>query len=486
MWSDWKVYERGGAIFAALEPHMEGFFGAPKKGKELYYVRRGLVGLEGEHLYWCYGKPEYKNDAIKWLARWIKQGVRGSFTRVAKARYAACMKFLLPLLDKPLPRDKKALVKYIDAVNKYLLLHTRTTALSVDAFDDYFDEMASQVFRNAGYGRICDDKERWSQLFRPAYRSVVMNYQGAVIDCALRAKQAGIKECMGNIHEIWKKYFWLTMGWSGTAPIDESGIIKQVRKYMKKSDKALRKQQRVLLAYDKNIAREREKTRSQFHISRVFILPYWRLIDAFACLHDERKEIQMRTLCAMDQARWVLARQYKIPIRNIQLLKIAELRALIKSGEFPHDYARDRKVGYARYFENGRTTREKAGKAALFILREELAIPTGARGKIRGVIASRGFARGRAVVTDSPREAAKLVKKGDILIASMTTPDFVPAMKKAGAIVTNEGGLTCHAAIVARELKKPCIIGTLYATRLLSTGDFVEVDAEKGIVRKIH
>jgi len=67
----------------------------------------------------------------------------------------------------------------------------------------------------------------------------------------------------------------------------------------------------------------------------------------------------------------------------------------------------------------------------------------------------------------------------------MTTPDFVPAMKLAAAFVTDEGGIGCHAAILARELKVPCVIGTRFATQVFKDGDMVEVDAEKGIVKKI-
>ena len=65
----------------------------------------------------------------------------------------------------------------------------------------------------------------------------------------------------------------------------------------------------------------------------------------------------------------------------------------------------------------------------------------------------------------------------------MTTPDFVPAMKKASAFITDEGGITCHAVIIAREMKKPCIIGTKIATQILKDGDLVEVDADNGVVR---
>ena len=72
---------------------------------------------------------------------------------------------------------------------------------------------------------------------------------------------------------------------------------------------------------------------------------------------------------------------------------------------------------------------------------------------------------------------------GDILVTGMTRPEFVPLMKRSAAIITDEGGITCHAAIISRELGIPCIIGTKVATQVLKDGDMVEVDADKGIVR---
>ena len=79
-------------------------------------------------------------------------------------------------------------------------------------------------------------------------------------------------------------------------------------------------------------------------------------------------------------------------------------------------------------------------------------------------------------------EVAKF-QEGQILVACMTQPEFVPAMKKAIAIITDEGGLTCHAAIISRELKKPCIISTKKATRVLKDGMKVEVNATEGYVK---
>tara|TARA_Y100000310_G_scaffold333552_1_gene411330 strand:- start:537 stop:1577 length:1041 start_codon:yes stop_codon:yes gene_type:complete len=105
-------------------------------------------------------------------------------------------------------------------------------------------------------------------------------------------------------------------------------------------------------------------------------------------------------------------------------------------------------------------------------------------GEIRGQTAFPGKAKGMTRIVLDPHRAGEF-NEGDILIANMTRPDYIPLMEKAGAIVTDAGGVLCHAAIVAREMKKPCVIGTEVATEILKDGDLVEVDGEKGIVRKI-
>lgn len=103
---------------------------------------------------------------------------------------------------------------------------------------------------------------------------------------------------------------------------------------------------------------------------------------------------------------------------------------------------------------------------------------------IKGVVANKGMARGKVMVVLVP-ERAKLFKKGNILVAPETTPDYVFLMKKAAAIITDTGGITSHAAIVSRELGKPCIIGTKIATQVLKDGNLVEVDANKGVIKVI-
>lgn len=77
------------------------------------------------------------------------------------------------------------------------------------------------------------------------------------------------------------------------------------------------------------------------------------------------------------------------------------------------------------------------------------------------------------------------VEPGDFLVSTMTTPDFILPMKRAAGFITDEGGVTCHAAIIGREMNKPSIIGTRIATKVLKDGQKIEVDVENGIVRVI-
>ncbi len=103
---------------------------------------------------------------------------------------------------------------------------------------------------------------------------------------------------------------------------------------------------------------------------------------------------------------------------------------------------------------------------------------------IQGTCACSGSARGVVRVVNLPEEMGKM-NEGDIMLAHTTFPSLVPAMKKAAAIVTEDGGITCHAAIVARELQTPCIVGCKNVLSVLKDGDIVEVNADAGTVKKV-
>ncbi len=117
------------------------------------------------------------------------------------------------------------------------------------------------------------------------------------------------------------------------------------------------------------------------------------------------------------------------------------------------------------------------------LMMEKMIPRTGSDTKeLMGQIGNRGKYTGPARIVMNTYDFDK-VQPGDVLVTTMTTPDFIVLMQKSGAIVTDIGGLLCHAAIVSRELQKPCVIGTKFATHLFKDGDTVEVDADNGVVR---
>ena len=104
--------------------------------------------------------------------------------------------------------------------------------------------------------------------------------------------------------------------------------------------------------------------------------------------------------------------------------------------------------------------------------------------ELRGICGYPGKVKGIARIVPDPFKVKKF-NRGDILITGMTRPEFIPLIEKASAIVTESGGILSHAAITARELKKPCVVGTKIATKILKNGDMVEVDADMGIIKVI-
>jgi pyruvate,water dikinase len=102
---------------------------------------------------------------------------------------------------------------------------------------------------------------------------------------------------------------------------------------------------------------------------------------------------------------------------------------------------------------------------------------------IKGISASNGVAEGEVAVIISIEDMKKF-KAGDIIVAPSTSPAYVPIMANAKAIVTDEGGILSHAAIISRELKIPCVVGTKIATKILKDGNKVKVDGNTGIVVK--
>lgn len=173
-----------------------------------------------------------------------------------------------------------------------------------------------------------------------------------------------------------------------------------------------------------------------------------------------------------NKAKKILPKEYQ---EHIKFLFIEE----VFQNKMPSlDLIQKRKNGYI-FFDNNL---ELVDNIPLWLERKNIVIKSQQDGKIiKGSVAYSGKITGK-VCQIYTKEDFKKFEKGDILVTTMTTPKFTPILKLAGAIVTDEGGITCHAAIIARELKIPCIIGCKNATEILKNDMIVEVNANEGVI----
>ncbi|MBI2573350.1 phosphoenolpyruvate synthase [Candidatus Woesearchaeota archaeon] len=179
-----------------------------------------------------------------------------------------------------------------------------------------------------------------------------------------------------------------------------------------------------------------------------------------------------------------IRRKIEINLQGLQKISDANIAELARLGQrIENHYKHPQDIEWA--VENGKVYIVQA-RAVTTFKKDEGTTKSGkaqAPALLNGEIASKGTYSGTARVIFSPKELNKVLK-GDILVTTMTTPDMVPAMERAGAIVTDEGGMTCHAAIVSREMGTPCLVGTEKATKVIKDGQLITVDAFNGFIYK--
>ncbi|MFA5931452.1 MAG: PEP-utilizing enzyme [archaeon] len=170
---------------------------------------------------------------------------------------------------------------------------------------------------------------------------------------------------------------------------------------------------------------------------------------------------------------------------NLFYLTHLEIAKLLTDGKSaPSNLIEERKKGYFMFASKKSTI---VGEGELLAnLKKCMNIHSNeeVKDEIKGKSAFPGLVTGIVCIINSKADFAKVNSKNQIIVAFSTTPDQVPIIKKAAAIVTDEGGILSHASVISRELKIPCIIGTKNATKILKDGDLIEVDANKGIIKK--
>lgn len=283
-----------------------------------------------------------------------------------------------------------------------------------------------------------------------------------------------------------EKYCWLPYGITGPAWGEEYffGAMKELLK------KDINKIEEELDNLEKSLAevkKQQEAIRSRLKLNESHQVLIKLAQDAID-MKSFTKEALFFGYYAAEKLFLEIAERLKIDLRLLRRLMPWEIGEVLKRGQVDRAELEKRYEHSILFVESGKTkvvTGEKAKKLATVMQLYKACQAIGDVNELKGNCARMGYAKGVVRIINKPIEMSK-INHGDILVSKMTDPEIMSAMKKAAAIVTDIGGITCHAAIVSRELSIPCVIGTKIATKVLKDGDVVEVDATHGIIRIIR
>ncbi len=281
-----------------------------------------------------------------------------------------------------------------------------------------------------------------------------------------------------SIKKNLKKYCWIRCSWGKAYNYNKQDIIKEIKQLQKLDLEDIEKKKREF--YFINIKKKRElfdKYKFNKEIKAIS-----KMTAFFSHWGDLRKENALKFIYAETLFLKEFSKRFNLNFNDLHLFDITEIEFILKNKKKYEDEVKRRKKLFLLIHANhkidfffGKSVKDYLKKMSRSI--RDIS-------KLKGVCASPGKVKGKVRIIHEGKEFSKF-KKGEILVTGMTRPDFIVLMKKSLAIVTNDGGITSHAAVISRELKKPCVIGTRIATKVLKDGDLVEVDANKGVVRKI-
>lgn len=281
------------------------------------------------------------------------------------------------------------------------------------------------------------------------------------------------------IKNYWEKFHhtkFLWVGKAGTYTIQD--YINQINDFLKNNLDAKQELEKINTEFEEK-NKEKEDLLKELGLERNYV----RILSIYAefmLTKAYRREAQILWSYEFNKLLGEIAQRLKITLEQAYFLLPLEIEEALQN-KFDTGLLKQREKFCVYYAEKGFDkiyTGEEAEKLTRKIKSE---IDKGIT-ELKGQCGSAGYAKGTVKIITSVEEIAK-IKEGEILVSIATNPDIVPAMQKAAAIVTEQGGITCHAAIVSREMGKPCVIGTKIATKILKDGDLVEVNANNGTVK---
>lgn len=343
--------------------------------------------------------------------------------------------------------DWRAVWNRIEELNKEFWKES----YKIEVTDSFAEEFQEELGRSLDEARL--DRTSLHELITPAEPTMT---QQAEVDLHRVANHAL------DIGDYVRTYWYRNGTWIGGHRLQE----KEARELLENLKPEVNDWVQRQALHDLSDQVMNERARNLFHLMRTLTL--WR---------EERKAYTRQVNCCLQRVVDHASREFGVDPSVVVWSWPDEIDVAVSKPELFVDRARASLL--MADGQNGRRL-VLAGAEALRLMTPFYETQT--RREFQGVVASRGKATGKVRVVVQQKDFGHFTE-GEVLVTTMTRPEFVPLMQRAAAIVTDEGGLTSHAAIVSRELQKPCIVGTKNATHVLKDGDMVEVDADRGIVR---
>jgi phosphohistidine swiveling domain-containing protein len=282
-----------------------------------------------------------------------------------------------------------------------------------------------------------------------------------------------------------KKFYWIKSSYVGGVEFTTNLLIENLKDLLKE-DKHLEVKTD---SYFKNNKREKQKVIKQLKLSKK-VADLVNIIDTATYWQDSRKELILKHCWNVTKFINELASRFKIKTENFKYTNDYDI-SFETFSQLNNKSLSERRDGSVYFYDyNPKARVENLGictgpeytkfKQAMIKEKQDHKESW----EINGMCASVGTATGKVFICQTINQIQNF-PKGAVLVTSMTRPEFVPAMKKAVAIVTDEGGITCHAAVISRELGLPCVIGTKTATKSLKNNQLVKVHADHGLIRII-
>lgn len=360
--------------------------------------------------------------------------------------------------------DKQLLSLFLDHQNKRY--RYSTFAWSAFILNNYVADRAAKILDTYinRHNKENEKQDIYDSLFSPPKKAAVLELQYEV-------ENKGNNLTEAQFNNLYNRFKWLSCLDIHNKPWSKQ----EFEKYIEPFKTASSKKSVLFEIFTKELQIDKKD------------LEYLRMAQRFVYIKDARDDYRRESVYYAKNLFEEIGRRMNLSTSDMSYLQEKEIfDFLSKNTRFDTQRVAERKKGFVIYLNMKKQLICLDGgqiKPALQLFRllpqEENQI------EISGRIACQGIARGPVKIVHGVKDLAKIVK-GDVLVAVTTHPDFVSAMRKSVAIVTDEGGITSHAAIVSREFGIPCIVGCKNATKLLKDGNLVEVDANKGTVIKVN